>query len=176
MSIQTEELTADYTGMITEADYQEYLRFDGTDQATVMPMLVESAIRQAEAYCNASFGNKSYEYQRQVYTSGCNYYLPYAPIRTVTAVKVIATDGTTTTLTNGIDYVIGGLKRKYINLLQTGAGSLNSVLSVEYSSGNVDPSDVNLQVKEGILTILSENFENRMEGLEGGSIWKDATK
>lgn len=170
MSIQVEELTADYTGMILEADYQEYIRFDGTDQNTIMPMLIESAIRQAEAYCNASFGAKTYEYQRQVFTSGCAYYLPYAPIRTVSDVKIIAANGTTTALSEGVDYIIGGLKRKYITLLNVSVSSINSVLSVEYSSGNADPANVNLQVKEGILKILSENFENRMEGIEGGRI------
>lgn len=167
MSIQVEEVSADYTGMIVEADYQEYIRFDGTDQATIMPTLVESAIRQAEAYCNASFGSKSYVYQNADVDLGCDYYLPFAPVRQVTAVKHIATDGTETVLTEGTNYVVGGLSRKYISFLSApSTGAIN----VEYTTGNLDPANVNKQVKEGILQILSENFENRAEAVIGEGV------
>jgi uncharacterized phiE125 gp8 family phage protein len=171
MSLQVQELTADYTGIITTADYQEYIRYDGTDQAAIMPTLIESAIRQAEAYCNASFGLKTYIIQKQDYNIACDIYLPYAPILSVTGVKIIAQDGTETALDEGLDYVLGGLNRKYISLLGGFIG-LNSVLQVEYSAGTATPANINTQIKEGILTILSENFENRMEGLEGGAVGK----
>lgn len=167
MSIQTQEVTADFTGMIAEADYQEFIRYDGTDQSVILPTLIESAIRQAEGYCNASFGLKTFIYQRQDYISGCPYYLPFAPILAVSAVKVIAQDGTETALSEGLDYVLGGLGRKYVTLLSANYSSSYSVLQIEYSAGTAIPANVNLQVKEGILTILSENFENRMDGIEG---------
>ncbi len=171
MALQVQELTADYTGMITEADYQQFLRYDGTDQATILPLMVESAIRQAESYCQASFGLKTYKMQKSDYNIGCDVYLPFAPILSVTGVNIISQDGTSTPLVLGTDYRVGGLNRKYISILSNSVG-VNSILEVEYSSGTATPANVNSQIKEGILTILSENFENRMEGLDGGSISK----
>ena len=171
MALQVQEVTADYTGMINEADYQEYLRYDGTDQATILPLMVESAIRQAERYCTASFGLKTYKMQKTDYNISCDIYLPFAPILSVTSASIIAQDGSSTALVVGTDYIVGGLNRKYISLL-SGLVSLNSILEVEYSAGTATPANVNPQVKEGILTILSENFESRMEGLEGSSIAK----
>tara|TARA_R110002020_G_scaffold231553_2_gene442746 strand:+ start:7198 stop:7761 length:564 start_codon:yes stop_codon:yes gene_type:complete len=166
MALQVEELTADYTGMINEADYQEYIRYDGTDQSTILPIMVESAIRQAESYCNASFGLKTYKLQKTDYNIACDIYLPFAPILSVSGVNVISEDGNTTALVLGTDYRVGGLNRKYISLL-SGLVSLNSIVEVEYTAGTAIPANINPQIKEGILTILSENFENRMEGLEG---------
>ena len=172
MAIQVEEISADYTGMIVEADYQEYIRYDGTDQATIMPTLVESAIRQAEAYCNATFGDKQYIYQRSEFEPNCAYYLPYAPIRTVDSVKVQNQDGSYTSLTEGTDYVVRGITRKYIILTYNVqiTGSIPQILEIEYKAGNATPANVNLQVKEAILQIMSENFENRMEGVVGESV------
>ena len=157
--------------MITEADYQEYLRYDGTDQATVLPLMVESAIRQAESYCGASFGLKTYKIQKTDFNIACDIYLPFAPILSVSSVSIISQDGTVTPLVLGADYRVGGLDRKYITLLYNSVG-INSILEVEYSAGTASPPNVNSQVKECILTILSENFENRMEGLDGGNISK----
>lgn len=171
MALQVQEITANYTGMITEADYQEYLRYDGTDQATVLPLMVESAIRQAESYCGASFGLKTYKIQKTDFNIACDIYLPFAPILSVSSVSIISQDGTVTPLVLGADYRVGGLDRKYITLLSNSV-DINSVLEVEYSAGTASPPNVNPQVKEGILTILSENFENRMEGLDGGNISK----
>lgn len=171
MALQVQELTADYAGMITEADYQEYLRYDGTDQATILPTMVESAIRQAEAYCNASFGLKTYKIQKQDYNISCDIYLPYAPILAVSSVSIISIDGTVTALVDGTDYILGGLNRKYISLI-SGLFNVNSILEVEYSAGTAIPANINGQIKEGILTILSENFENRMNASEGGNIGK----
>ena len=152
MALQVQELTANYTGMITEADYQEYLRYDGTDQATVLPLMVESAIRQAESYCGASFGLKTYKIQKTDYNIACDIYLPFAPILSVSGVNVISEDGTTTALVLGTDYRVGGLNRKYITLLfNSGLVSLNSILEVEYAAGTASPPNINPQIKEGIL-------------------------
>lgn len=169
MAIQTEELTADFTGIINEADYQEYIRYEGTDQATILPVLVESAIRQAEAFCSRSFGNKTFKYLNDRICYSIKYYLPFAPIRDVTSVNSVAKDGTETLLVENTDYYIGGLGRKYIVFNSANYGVS---YSVEYSAGLLDPSTIHPNAKEGILKILSEDFENRMDGLSGESISK----
>jgi uncharacterized phiE125 gp8 family phage protein len=169
MSLQVEEITADYTNMIVEADYQEYIRYDGTDQAALMPILIESAIRQAEAYCNATFGLKTYEALFSNVISGCNIYLPFAPILSVESVSVVDLEGAETLLVLNTGYYIQGLSRKY--LILTGITSYSSIL-VKYTSGIATPANVNKTVKEGILTILSENFENREDGIIGEGVSK----
>ena len=165
MAIQVEELSADYTGMIDVADYQEFLRYDGTDQATILPTLIEGAIRTAEDYCNATFGLKTFKMQKQNFEQNCNIYLSFAPILSVQSVKIIAQDGTETLLISGDDYVLSGLNRKYITLLNS-PYSINSVLEIAYTSGIATPANVNAKIKTAILGILSEMFENRMQGID----------
>jgi len=165
MALQVQEVSADYTGMISEADYQEFLRYDGTDQAAILPTLVEGAIRVAEDYCNATFGLKTFVMQKQTFERNCNIYLPFAPIISVQSVKLIAQDGTETVLADGEGYVLGGLDRKYIVLL-TSTYNETSILQVEYTAGTQNPANVNAKVKTAILAILSEIFENRMQGID----------
>lgn len=154
MSIQVDELTADYTGLISDAEREEYQRYNGTDQVNILPVLIESAIRQAEGYCNASFGNKTFDCLIEA-IGGRMYPLPFAPILAVSAVVRVDADGTETAITLNSGYTVLGLSRKYLIFSGTG------MYKVSYSAGNAIPANVNPQVKNGILTILSECFENR---------------
>ena len=175
MALEVVENSADYTGMITEAEYQEYLRFDGSDQSEVINTFIESAIREAEAYCNASFGNKSFTVHYNQVTTGKALYLPFAPILNVTSVKRIKSDGTETELVLNSDYYLQGLKRKYITIVsQTESTNTYTTPSylVSYSAGNITPSNTNAKIKEAILQIMSDNFENRDDIMVGSSVVK----
>ena len=167
MSLQVEEQTADYTGMITEIDYQEYIRFDGTDQDAILPMLVESSIRQAEAYCNSTFGLKTFKALFEVDECKHTLNLPFAPILSVESVYYVDLEGVESLLTLNTDYYIRGLGRKYLILNTARYGG--SIL-VNYTAGNATPANVNPQVKKGILTILSEAFEVRGNSIIAASV------
>ena len=78
--IQIQEQSADYTNLITDALFQEWLRFDGSDQNEVKTMLIESAIRMAEQYCNATFGNKTYKALYSNVCHGKKYFPPFGKI------------------------------------------------------------------------------------------------
>jgi len=156
MSIQVQELTADYTGLITDAERQEFQRYEGTDQDVILPVLIESAIRQAEGYCNATFGTKTFDCLIDA-VAGRRYPLPYAPILAVSAVVSLDIEETETAEVLNTGYYLGGLARKYISF------SGNGLYKVSYSAGIAVPANVNVQVKNGILVILSECFEEREE-------------
>lgn len=163
MAIQVEILSEDFTGLITETQYQEYLRFDGTDQSEVLPFMVVSAIKMAEHFCNASFGTKTIAYQNDSVIAGLKYWLPFPKINSITSVKLNGV-----ALAEGTDYVIGGLQNKYLIFIGGGSSVTTNVYEVEYSAGYATPSDVDGGIKEGILGILSENFENRQDSIGGG--------
>jgi hypothetical protein len=154
MSLQVEELTADYTGMITDAEREEFQRYDGTDQSNILPVLIESAIRQAEGYCQATFGTKTFNMLIDA-VAGRRYPIPFAPILAVSAVVSVDRDGDITAKTLNTGYFVGGLQRKYISFASS------CQYKVSYSAGILDPADINKRTKEGILTILSECFEKR---------------
>jgi len=162
MAVQVEEVSADYTNFLSDAQIEQYLRFDGADQSAVLPLLTESAIRQAEAYCNATFGNKTIIALFSDACYGKTYYLPFAPIRSISEVASVDVDGVETVITTG--FKTGGLTRKFIEFDSDG------VYKITYTAGVADPSTQNSAVKEAVLTILSENFENRTEVLAGESI------
>lgn len=165
MSVQVEEVSADYTDFLSAAEIEEYIRDDDDAQTNILPLLIESAIRQAEGYCNATFGSKE---MVCLFTNvkACNsYYLPFAPIRSINAVYTVADDGTETAITSG--FTVHGLTRKYIQFTSYGT------YKIEYSAGAALPlTNINPAIKEGVLTILSENFENRTEVLAGESLAK----
>jgi len=150
------EVTADYTNLIASTDYQEFLRYDGSDQSNIVPGLVESAIRQAEAYCNATFGDKTYEVYFDDVCAGKWYRLPYGPIQSVDAVsELTAVDGdvpTASAITTGFNISPTKDEIKF---------HLTGDYKVEYTAGIATPANVNEQVKEAILKILSENFDDR---------------
>jgi hypothetical protein len=167
MTIQVTESAADYTGLIAEADYQEFIRYNGTDQSTIMPQLVESAIRQAEAYCNTTFGNKTFVVYFENAESGCVYSLPHGPIQDVTEVaKLTKSDGAVPdedAITTG--FYLGPNKDSI-------SFNIFGSYKVTYTAGIATPANVNKQVKEAILHILSENFDNRDEVVLGESVAK----
>lgn len=174
MALQVQENTADYTGMITAQEYEQYIRFDGTDQDLVMPILVESSIRAAEDYCNATFGLKTFTALFDNVLSGCNLYLPFAPIISVESVKRVSEDGIETSLVLGTDYYVKGLTRKYLVIISTGtitngAYTLPSY-KIDYTAGNATPANVNVKVKDAILGIMEESFENRGQSIVGESV------
>lgn len=158
--LQVKELSADYTNLITQADYQQFMRDDDTTQANVIAIMVESAIRQAEAICNASFGTKTYTMYRDTIKGGKKIYLPFAPVRSINEVaKVDPKTGAETVITTG--FATFGLDRKYMVF------NVDGIYKVTYATGYATPASADPRVKEAILQILSENWERRDQILVG---------
>ncbi len=159
MGLEVQEIAADYTDLITADQYQEYLRYDGTDQSNILPVMLESAIRTAEMYCNASFGDKTYTVFKDNIESGKKFRLPFPSIREVTEVVSVDSDGTETVITTG--FATLGLDKKYMIFDTSG------MYMITYTAGNETPSNTPSQVKEAICQILSENWERRDDIVTG---------
>ena len=171
--VQVEELTYDYTALISDDLFQEWLRYDGTDQATVKPVLLEAAIRSAEDYCNAAFGTKTFAAQFDNVCVGKKYFLPYGNIVSVDAAVRVDGYGNEVALTLNTDYFVNGLKDKFIRIpterYSTGGNDFIAY-KFTYTSGYADPADVNASIKQAILQIAAENFENREDSVLGESV------
>ena len=164
MRVQVEKVSADYTGLVDLPTLKEFIRFDGTDQDTVLPVLVEQGIKLAEDWCNRSFGNKRYIAQFLGITpTDCSMRIPFGPIRDVISVKRIAADGTVTNLVENTDYYIIGLtsKRLIVTNFNYSVASPQYTYEIEYNAGPLDPSTTDAAVKGAIFKIISDSFENR---------------
>lgn len=158
--LQVKELSADYTNLITQDDYQQFMRDDDTTQSNVIAIMVESAIRQAEAICNASFGTKTYAVYKDGVKGGEKLYLPFAPVRSITEVaKVNQNTGAETVITTG--FATFGMDRKWMVF------DADGIYKITYATGYATPANVDKRVKEAILQILSENWERRDQILVG---------
>ena len=174
MSVQISETSADYTGLISDSVFEEWLRFDGSDQDNIKTIIIEGAIREAEAFCQRTFGDKTLVVLYDNIERGKRYYLPLSPVRTVSEVLRIDGDGTETELTEGTDFYIQGITAKWITFVkQNYTLSVNGVLptyKITYTAGNADPSDVPNDIKRLILHDVAEHFENREDNIVDGSV------
>lgn len=159
MRLQTNIDSADYTGLMPIADVKEYIRFDGTDQDTVLPTIIQGSINLAEGYTQQSFGNKVITAEYSEVCAGKKYRLPFGYHRDVTSVTMVALDGTETLLTLGVDYYITGLNLK--NFILVNYHYSDASYRVVYEAGPLDPSTVDNDVKNAIYKIISDSFENR---------------
>jgi uncharacterized phiE125 gp8 family phage protein len=173
MSLQISETSADYTGLISDTVFQEWLRFDGSDQDNIKTIIIEGAIREAEAFCQRTFGDKTLVVLYDCIERYKKYYLPLAPVRSVSEVLKIDADGTETTLVNGTDYYIQGITGKWITFVKknytTSGSTVPPTYKITYTAGNADPSTVPNDIKRLILHDVAEHFENREENIIDGS-------
>lgn len=174
MRTQTKIVSNDYTGLIPLADAKEYLRFDGTDQDVILPVLINASIKLAEAYTQQSFGNKNIIVEFIGLETLERVKLPLGYHRTVNSVSRVDEDGTETVLTLNDDYTVTGLNQKFIRILSATFSTVNvdstPSYRVDYDAGPAVPATVDDGVKNAIYKILSDSFDNRENSITGMSV------
>lgn len=150
LTVQIQSST--YTGLISEDEYRQHLRYEGTDQAAILPVYLEAAIRQAEDFCNASFGAHTIAATFTEAVSGKRYELPFGQVTNVTSVT--NTEGAAVTT-----YELSHDK-SFITFTEDG----NYI--VTYTAGGT----INNEVKVACLMIMSELFENRENSGNAGTM------
>ena len=175
MRFQVQINSAVYTGLMPLADVKEYLRFDGTDQDTVLATIIEGSINLAESITSQSFGTKTITAEYSKVYPRRRYRLPYGYHRDILTVNAIALDGTATLLTEGTDYHITGLNVKSVAIISP---NCDVSYRVNYTAGPLDPATVVNGVKAQIYKIIADYFENRENSTDASNnmIHQNATQ
>jgi uncharacterized phiE125 gp8 family phage protein len=157
---------------ITTAYLKNYLRigFD-TDDDTITSVL-KSARQLVEKYIEQALVSKNYKAYFYSFEEWdvVNYYykleLPISPVTTVTAVKIVAVDGTETATT---DFTTTGLDEKTITvpIALNLAGSVGVGYIVEYTAFN---DAIDEPIKDAICKLAGELYENRQDSAVDVSI------
>ena len=164
---------------ITLTEAKAYMKVDYTNDDTLIEdVLIPSARQMVEKMINKSLITQTL---KAYYTSfGEVVHLPYSPVQSVSSVKRIQ-QNTSTTLTVDSDYYVQGLDEKFLiisspysfsHLGHSPSDSLTATeLQVEYIAGyGAAASDVPAIIKEAIRKIVAFNYENRNEDEAGLSI------
>lgn len=154
---------------ITKTEAKDYMKVDFTDDDMLIEStLIPSARQMAEKWLNRSLITQTLQ---AYYSSfGDKVYLPFSPVQSVTSVKRILLN-VTTTLTVNEDYYVQGLDDKFLMMstpyrLQPGQSPTDILrhweLQVEYKTGYGDAgSEVPEIILEAIRKIVATNYEMR---------------
>lgn len=160
---------------ITLTEAKAYMKVDYTNDDTLIEdVLIPSARQMVEKMLNKALITQTL---KAYYTTfGKVVDLPYSPVQSVSSVKRIQ-QNTTTTLTVDSDYYVQGLDQKFLLIsspydLPPGHSPTDSYkgaeLLVEYVAGyGTAASDVPAIIKEAIRKIVAFNYENRNEDEAG---------
>ena len=167
--------TAPSVEPVTLTEAKNYMKVDYTNDATLIEdVLIPSARQMVEKMINKALITQTL---KAYYTSfGEVVDLPYAPVQSVSSVKRIQ-QNTTTTLTADSDYYVQGLDEKFLLITSpynsppgySPSDTLKGAeLLVEYVAGyGAAASDVPASIKEAIRKIVAFNYENRNEDEAG---------
>tara|TARA_R110002051_G_scaffold279881_1_gene341371 strand:- start:698 stop:1288 length:591 start_codon:yes stop_codon:yes gene_type:complete len=167
--------TAPSVEPITLTEAKNYMKVDYTNDDTLIEdVLIPSAREMVEKMINKALITQTL---KAYYSSFDNIVdLPYAPVQSVTSVKRIQ-QNTTTTLTVDSDYYVQGLDDKFLLITSpyssppgfSPSDSFNGAeLLVEYVAGyGTAGSNVPAAIKEAIRKIVAFNYENRNEDEAG---------
>ena len=147
---------------ITTAEAKLWMKQDFTDDDTLIASLIKSARKMAEQYCNRAFVDQSWTLSLNCMPGIIP--LPKGYIDSVTSVKVIADDGTSTTEAATKYQVKTGDEGKLV--LESGQTWTTSdgkigVMEIEYVVGYGDSDDVPDGIKTAIKQLTAYIYENR---------------
>ena len=152
------------TEPVTTAEFKTFSGYSGTDQDSLISSLITSARQFLENETGLSCIPKSYQcefYRYDVYFDELDqlgwFTLPFSPVTSITSVTI---GGVATT------YSQKGLKRVEICPDQViSTGTTNNAIAVEFIAG-----ESNTQIKNAILRIVSDMFNNREDNVSSVSM------
>lgn len=145
----------------TLAEAKNYLKqtYSGiTAEDTLIGEQLQAARRWIEQFTNQSIIKKTIVAQTEDELDV--FYLPFAPIQTVTSVYKILLDGTATLLTLNTDYYVVGLTEKKIVLYKTWSTSAYQVVGIKVTY-DAYMDAVPKTLKDCALALMAEFYVNR---------------
>jgi len=154
--------------LVSLAEAKAYLKQSYSSQTAedaIITTMIESARRWIENYLGKSIISKSIvAFTRDEFAE---FELPLPPVTSVTTVKRIYLDGTSTTLAKNTDYYEIGRQDKVIQFMAIWGTSSFQIAGIEvtYTAAMTDAYDLAI-CKQACLDIVAENYYNRGDSTE----------
>ncbi len=140
---------------LTAAEAKLYLRVDGSTEDSAITRMIATARQAAESYMRRSLITQTWTI---AYDEGApaEVKLPRGPVQSITGVKIIAADGSQTTLNPAIYFLNAGKETLLFN-----AAPFGHIIEIAYVAGFGDASAVPDQIKQGMLAHIVAMYEDR---------------
>lgn len=150
------------------SEFKTALRVSGTDEDALISSYIIAAVSFAEDYTKASIANHSYTALfYDVPYNVTELRVPRAPVRAISSVKRIFTDGTDETLTSS-QYTVYGSEKPIVKVAQffSASGTTLNGFQVAYTAGYENVSDIPELIKIACMRIVDTLYQRRGDGEE----------
>lgn len=166
---------------ITVAQARAWCRIDGTDEDSILEILIKSMREYAEEYTGRAFVQRQLELTMDSF-DGREIHLPYPPLLSVTHIKYIAYDGTLTTI-DPDDYEVntyeepGEVQPAYLQVWP-GVRDVFNAVQIRYLAGYAptdgSPTDYTANIpaalKQWMMARIATAFEHREQLIVGATV------
>jgi len=157
--------TSGASDLISVADAKSWLKIDTSDEDDLIQDLIDEVTSDIENNYQIPVKSKDVTAVWENFASAVP--LPFQPVSSITTVKTIESDGTTTTLTVDEDYRLVGNRLLIDEIYGYERPYNRTKLEVVYVSAfDSVPNDVRLALKKAVLS----NFEDRQDVVGGMSV------
>lgn len=168
--------TAPVDEPISLGEVKQYQRIDGTDDDAYIEGLITAARNQVETETGRSLITTTWTWTLDRFPSGDVLEVPRSPLRSVSSITYVDTNGTTQTLATTVYDVDtqrdpGRIFLKYQQVWPVVRSIQNSIV-VTFSAGYGTANDIPRNLKLGMMILVSHWYENR-EPIITGTIVAD---
>ena len=157
--------TDEASDLISVTDAKSWLKIDTSDEDDLIQDLIDEVTSDIENNYQIPVKSKDVTAVWENFASAVP--LPFQPVSSITTVKTIESDGTTTTLTVDEDYRLVGNRLLIDEICGYERPYNRTKLEVVYVSAfDSVPNDVRLALKKAVLS----NFEDRQDVVGGMSV------
>ena len=144
---------------ISLSDAKAFLRVNGSSDDSLITRLIIAAREAAESYLQRSLITQSWQLAYDDYAPS-RILLPRGPIQSITSVKMIALDGSQTTIANTAYRLNAGKE-----VLQLDSPLVSHIIEVVYVTGYGNAAAVPSALRQGIYSHIAEMYDKRVESL-----------
>lgn len=144
---------------VSASDAKAFLRISGSAEDTLVARLIVASREAAESYLQRSLVTQTWKLSYDDYTPS-RILLPRGPIQSIISVKLIARDGSETTVDAGSYYLNSGKE-----LLVLDSPLISHMVEITYVTGYGAASAVPSAIRQGMFAHIAEMYEKRAEAL-----------
>ena len=157
---------------VTLAEAKAHLRVDGSAEDVLISSLIMTSRLHIEAALGLALINQSWKLIRDAWPAGSSVKIPIRPVQSVTQARVLAADGTPTTM-SAADYVLEGqgVPPRFVRtgLTWPVPGRVAAGIEISFVAGyGAAPSDVPAPIRQALLMLVGHWYEHR-DPIEIGS-------
>lgn len=151
-------ITPPATEPLTLSEAKLYLRVDSSTEDALITSLIVTARIVAEQYLQRSLISQVRKITFNDYSFAV-ISLPFGPVQSVDSIKLIARDGTETSINSAYYTLTAGNEKVVLD-----SGLLGNKVEVTYTAGYGEEGEVPENIRQGMLIHIATLFENRGEG------------